>query len=87
VIAQKNTENLRGKVPTAVTNPSEDSANQANPLPGKVSTVVTLPGKGSARWRTVQKSAAQILHEKVPTVVTNPSEDSAGQANPLPGKV
>ena len=84
MIAQKDTENLLGKVPTAVTNPSEDSAGQASRLPGKVSTIGTLPSKDRA---IVQKNSAQNLHGKVPTAVTNPSGDSAGQANRLPGKV
>ena len=84
---QKNTENLRGKVPTAVTNPSEDSAGQANRLPGKVSTVVALPSRDSARCGIAQKNAAQNRHGKVPTAVINPSEESAGQANRLRAKV
>jgi hypothetical protein len=63
MIAQKDTENLRGNVPTAlaVTNPSEDSPGQADLLPGKVSTVVVvaLPSKDSA---CAQKNAAQNNH-------------------------
>jgi hypothetical protein len=87
VSARKYTENFRGKVPTAVTNPREDSAVQANHLPGKVPTVVTLPSKDSARWMIVQKNAAQNFHGEVPTAVSNPCEGSAGQTNRLPGKV
>jgi hypothetical protein len=86
VSAQKYTESLRGKVPTAVTNPTDDSAGQANRLPEKVSTLVTLPSKDSARWAIVQKNAAQNLHGKVPTALANLTEDSAVQANRLPGK-
>jgi hypothetical protein len=76
MIAQKNTENFRGKVPTVVTNPSEDSAGQDNRLSGKVQTVVvvTLPSTDSARWTIVQqKNAAENLHVQVPTAVANPS--------------
>src|ERR1700733_4664227 len=91
MIAQENTENLRGNVPTAlgVTNPSEDSAGQANRPPGKVSTVVVaaLPSKDFACVIVhVQKNAAQNIHGKVPMAVTNPSERSGGQTNRLPGK-
>ena len=83
---QKNIEDLHGKIPTVVANPTEDSAGQAHRLPGKISMAEILQSRGSASWAIVQKKAALNLQGKVPMAATDRTEDSAGQANRLLGK-
>ena len=79
-IVQKDAaQNLHGRIPTAVTNQSEDSAGQANHLPGRVSTPVTLRNKDYTGSAFVHKNAVQNLRPKVPMAVCSPGKDFEGR--------